>query len=187
MNTETRDYLKIGLLGVIAVCLVYGTFFKTKKSSRRSLKNTAVAESSSFPQAPEQNDLSVAIDPNKAEGSSHNYGSTTVSWDKETHNFGNIKQHSTNDHVFTFTNTGDQPLVIEDAQGSCGCTVPEYPKEPVMPGQTGEIKVKYSPGTQIGNQTKSVTITTNAEPKVHTLYINAVVEEAPDPLLQDGE
>ncbi|UTW64706.1 DUF1573 domain-containing protein [bacterium SCSIO 12741] len=99
------------------------------------------------------------------------------------HDFGTVKQHTENVHIFNFTNTGSTPLVIEDAKGSCGCTVPEYPREPIAPGATGEILVKYSPGNQIGQQTKTVVITANTEPKVTNLYINAVVEEAPDPAL----
>jgi hypothetical protein len=183
MNTETRDYLKIGLLGVIAVCLVYGTFFKTKRSSKRSLQSTIQSTPPNQQQSP-LNDLSVSIDPNKEQGQNHNYGTTTISWDKETHDFGVVKQHTTNTYKFSFTNSGNQPLVISDAQGSCGCTVPEYPKEPVMPGEAAEITVNYSPGTQMGPQQKTVTLTTNTQPNQHMLVIKANVEEAPDPLLE---
>jgi len=184
MTTETRDYLKIALLAVIAGCLTYGTFFK-KSKARRSLKpETAQFTPPPQPQFPQENDVRVGIDPSKNEGSASNFAATSIDWDGEQHDFGNVKQHSENVHVFNFTNTGDKPLIIEDAQGSCGCTVPEYPKEPILPGETGEITVKYSPGSQIGQQTKSVAITSNVEPRVTNLYINAVVEEAPDPLLE---
>lgn len=184
MNNETRDYIKIGLLAIISVCLVYGTFFK-KSKVKRSIKSTVSANSSLSNAGQSNNDLSVAIDPEKDQGasSSYNFGKTTMAWNSESHDFGTVKQHTENVHVFKFTNTGSEPLVIQNAQGSCGCTVPDYPKEPIMPGNSGEIKVKYSPGSQIGQQTKTVAITSNTEPGAMNLYISAVVEEAPDPLI----
>ena len=78
--------------------------------------------------------------------------------------------------IFKFTNTGSEPLIIEDAKGSCGCTVPVYPKEPIKPGETGEIEVEYSPGKQQGAQSKTVTITANTDPITTTLNISANVE-----------
>ena len=91
------------------------------------------------------------------------------------HNFGDIEQNTTNPKTFTFTNTGSEPLIISDAKGSCGCTVPEYPKQPIQPGESGEIKVVYSPGTQVNAQTKTVTITANTEPSTTVLRITANV------------
>ncbi|MGB0402587.1 MAG: DUF1573 domain-containing protein [Salibacteraceae bacterium] len=184
MNNETRDYIKIGLLAIISACLVYGTFFK-KSKVKRSIKSTVASNPRVNNQNQFNDDLSVAIDPEKDQGSSSNYNfkKTTMAWDNESHNFGTVKQHTENTHVFTFTNTGSEPLIIQNAQGSCGCTVPDYPKEPIMPGSSGEIKVKYSPGTQIGGQTKTVAITSNTEPGVMNLYITADVEEAPDPII----
>ena len=80
-------------------------------------------------------------------------------------------------NIFEFTNTGNEPLIIQDAKGSCGCTVPKYPKEPIAPGATGEIEVEYKPGTQKGNQTKAVTLTANTQPEQTVLQITAMVEE----------
>lgn len=102
---------------------------------------------------------------------------TTVSFAQTEHNFGNITQESENKHVFEFTNTGSEPLIISDAKGSCGCTVPNYPREPIPPGETGEIEVVYSPGKQKGNQTKTVTVTANTDPPTSKLQIRAMVEE----------
>jgi len=100
---------------------------------------------------------------------------TSISFAEMEHDFGTIEQNTTNPHVFSFTNTGTEPLLISDAKGSCGCTVPEYPKEPVMPGEKGEIKVVYSPGTQKNMQTKTVTLTANTEPATTVLRIKANV------------
>ena len=63
---------------------------------------------------------------------------------------------------FLFTNTGKEPLIISKAKGSCGCTVPEWPKEPIMPGENGVIKVNYDE-KRVGSFNKSVTITSNAK------------------------
>ena len=103
---------------------------------------------------------------------------TSMIFDSETHDFGTIKQNSTdNKYTFTFTNTGTNPLIISNAKGSCGCTVPKWPKEPIPPGGTGTIEVDYKPGSQKGNQKKTVTVTANTEPADTRLAINAVVEE----------
>jgi hypothetical protein len=76
-------------------------------------------------------------------------------------NYGSIEKGADGVRVFKFTNTGTAPLIISNAQGSCGCTVPTYPKEPIMPGEKGEIKVKYDT-QRVGAFTKYVTLTTNA-------------------------
>lgn len=102
---------------------------------------------------------------------------TTIAFAQESHDFGTIYQDSENRHVFSFTNTGSEPLVIESARGSCGCTVPSYPKEPIAPGATGEIEVIYKPGKQKASQNKTVTIVANTEPKNTVLNIKANVLE----------
>ena len=101
---------------------------------------------------------------------------TNVKFAEVNHNFGKIQQDTKNTKIFTFTNTGSEPLIIENAVGSCGCTVPKFPKEPIKPGATGKIEVVYSPGKQEGAQTKTVTITANTNPISTTLNISAEVE-----------
>jgi FtsZ-interacting cell division protein ZipA len=95
---------------------------------------------------------------------------------KETeHDFGNIKSDKKVQHTFTFTNTGQAPLIIENATATCGCTVPEWPKEPVLPGKTGTIKVEYDPAGRTAQQSKQITITANTEPSINQLTIRANV------------
>jgi len=76
--------------------------------------------------------------------------------------YGTIEQNSEPFRVFKFSNTGNEPLVIKHAKGSCGCTVPTYPKEPILPGESNEVKVRYDT-KRIGKFTKTVTLTTNEE------------------------
>lgn len=80
---------------------------------------------------------------------------------KETHDYGNVKYGGNGTCTFNFTNTGNAPLIISNAKGSCGCTVPEWPKEPIAPGAKGTITVKYDT-KRSGLINKSITITSNA-------------------------
>ena len=84
-----------------------------------------------------------------------------ISIDKDVHDYGKITQGANGTCVFTVTNTGNEPLIISLCKGSCGCTVPSCPKEPIAPGATAEIKVKYDTN-RVGPINKSVTITSNA-------------------------
>lgn len=93
------------------------------------------------------------------------------------HNFGNMKDGEIGVHDFEFTNTGKSPLIINNASGSCGCTVPEYPHEPIAPGKTGLLKVKFHSADKLGHQEKSVIVTTNSSRGTHMLYIKADVKK----------
>jgi hypothetical protein len=79
---------------------------------------------------------------------------------------------------FKFTNTGNEPLIIKSAKGSCGCTVPTYPQEPIMPGESNNIEVRYDT-QRVGNFTKTVTLTTNEANGTHTLTIKGEVKAPP--------
>lgn len=85
----------------------------------------------------------------------------TIDFSKEVHDYGSIKYGADGSCTFEFKNNGTAPLIISNAKGSCGCTVPEWPKEPIAPGATGVIKVKYDT-KRPGAINKSVTITSNA-------------------------
>lgn len=102
-----------------------------------------------------------------------------ISLDKEVHDYGTMKQGGDGTCEFTVTNTGDQPLIISQCQGSCGCTVPQCETAPIKPGTKSVIKVKYD-SNRVGPINKSVTITsnaTNAPSKVIT--IKGTIEAAP--------
>jgi hypothetical protein len=94
------------------------------------------------------------------------------------YDFGTIKQGESSTHEFKFTNTGNEPLVITRADGSCGCTVPEYPKEPIMKGQTASIKVTFNSAGKMGIQDKTVTITSNAKQNPMVLHMKGTIEKA---------
>ncbi|WP_298501520.1 DUF1573 domain-containing protein [uncultured Maribacter sp.] len=98
-----------------------------------------------------------------------------MSFDKSEHDFGSIIQGTPQETVFTFTNTGTGPLIITDAKSSCGCTIPEYPKNtPIAPGDSGKMTVKFN-GSGQNQVTKTITVTANTEKKSEILRIKAFV------------
>lgn len=97
----------------------------------------------------------------------------TMDFDDTVHNFGNITDGQKATHDFKFVNNGKTPLIISYAKGSCGCTVAEYPKDPIAPGESGVMKVLFDSKDKSGHQEKSVSITTNSKRGLHTLYIKA--------------
>ncbi len=116
-----------------------------------------------------------------------------MKFEQTTVDYGTIQQNSDPLRVFTFKNTGDSPLIITGAKGSCGCTVPSYPKKPIAPGETANIEVRYDT-KRVGAFRKSVRITTNEKtmqkskneqgeivekeaPKTHILYIKGDVKQ----------
>ena len=103
-----------------------------------------------------------------------------IKFDKLTHNFGTFSEKDpVVSCTFVFTNVGEQDLVINQAMASCGCTVPEYTKQPVKPGQQGEIKVTYNgTGKFPGHFKKSITVRTNGAVEMTRLYIEGDMEAA---------
>ncbi len=102
-----------------------------------------------------------------------------IKFDRELHDFGTIPFSGNGTYEFKFKNTGKEPLIISNAQGSCGCTVPTYPKNtPIKPGETQVIKVTYDT-KRVGNFTKTVTVYSNATTPEKILTIKGMVESAP--------
>lgn len=102
-----------------------------------------------------------------------------MTFEKDIHDFGTIDYAGNGTYDFKFKNTGTEPLIITDAKGSCGCTVPTYPKNiPIKPGETQIIKVTYDT-KRAGNFTKTVTINSNAKVPQKVITIKGVVQAAP--------
>ncbi len=99
-----------------------------------------------------------------------------MTFTEEVYNFGTIQSGEKVEHVFKFTNTGTAPLVIEGAKSTCGCTVPRFPKEAVLPGQSAEISVVFNSKGKSGRQRKPINITANTIPALTTVYIDGKVE-----------
>ena len=102
-----------------------------------------------------------------------------IEFKEETINYGEVEKGKDDGiRVFEFTNTGDAPLIIKNAKSSCGCTVPEWPKEPIAPGKSGEIKVVFDSNGKSGAQSKRVTIVSNTNPPESFLYLEGDVSGA---------
>ncbi|MGA9270652.1 MAG: DUF1573 domain-containing protein [Lutimonas sp.] len=106
-------------------------------------------------------------------------GGPRFKFDKTEHDFGTINEGDVVETVFAFTNVGKTELIITSAKGSCGCTVPQWPKEPIMPGEAGEIKVKFNSYRKPNLQQKQITLRTNTEGGKEILKIRAQVTPSP--------
>ena len=110
-----------------------------------------------------------------------NLPTTSLKFDKLSHDFGKVKEESDNKTVFRVTNTGKFPLIIDAVKASCGCTTPSKPTEPIAPGKSDKIEVVFHPNVgQLNKQSKTVRVTANTEPKETVLKISAFVEKKQD-------
>ena len=101
---------------------------------------------------------------------------TTLAYDRLKHDFGRIKADTDNFTEFIVTNTGTKPLIIDNVKASCGCTTPEKPEKPILPGKSDKIKVKLHPGAeQLNELQKTITVAANTEPRITTLSVKAFV------------
>jgi hypothetical protein len=96
-----------------------------------------------------------------------------------THDFGDIFQGDVVEHTFKFTNTGNQPLLITNIQTSCGCTTPQWPRDPIMPGGKGEIKVGFNSAGKMNKQTKVLPIISNSVSDVSVTFTTNVLDKKP--------
>lgn len=103
-----------------------------------------------------------------------------ITFEETVIDYGTIEQGSEPYRTFEFKNTGGAPLIIKNAKGSCGCTVPEWPKKPILPGEVNEIKVRYDTN-RLGNFRKTVRLTTNAGEEAVVLTIKGEVMKKEEP------
>lgn len=109
-------------------------------------------------------------DPLKMEEAAPAEGGPVMEFEAMEVDYGTIEQHGEPLRSLSFTNTGTEPLVIKNARGSCGCTVPIWPKEPIMPGETSSIDIRYATN-RLGKINKKVTITTNEGGQPHVIKV----------------
>lgn len=140
--------------------IILGLVVSTNSVINAQDKNTKTSASTA---------ASPAVNPNAAE----------IVFEKDLHDYGTIDQGANGVYEFKFTNKGKEPLIISKAVGSCGCTVPEWPKEPILPGASSKIKVSYDT-KRIGPFNKTVTISSNAKTPDKMLTIKGVVNAKPE-------
>ncbi len=103
--------------------------------------------------------------------------STSVLIIDTTYNFGKVAEGETVEYNYRFVNSGTKALVVDKASASCGCTVPEKPEQPVLPGDTGFIKVVFNSKNRIGFVDKTITVISNAKPAFPTLLLTGEIVE----------
>lgn len=122
----------------------------------------------------------LAAQATPTEGTPAPASKAVLSFESDVVDYGTIDQGSDPLRYAKFTNTGTEPLIISGAKGSCGCTVPNWPKDPIMPGETSQIEIRYDT-KRVGGINKTVTVTSNDPAGKHTIRvvgtINAVAQE----------
>ena len=163
----------IGILLIATVLVSCNSDLEKRVSSLEqrmvALENGTQAQSTSAPAA-----IQTASNPTnpqeKPDGPLPEFSFAETVYD-----FGQITEGDVVTHTFKFTNTGDAPLVIQNATATCGCTIPSYPKKPVPVGETGEIVVEFNSANKSGVQNKVITLTANTYPTTSKLNIKTVV------------
>lgn len=103
-----------------------------------------------------------------------------IEFEEAVYNFGEITAGDTVQHTFKFRNSGNVPLVIAAADAQCGCTVPDWPREPINPGKTGEIKVVFNSAHKIDKQDKKISVVANTDPEITVISLQGFVKPAPE-------
>ena len=111
---------------------------------------------------------------------------TTMTFAETEYDFGTVTEGEKVSHTYTFTNEGDEPLILSNAKGSCGCTVPQWPREPIAPGATGDVTVEFNSRGKSGDRNQKVTITANTNPAQTFIYLKGKVEKGEEnaPIVQ---
>ena len=156
---------KVVLTAVIGSFLFLGAC-KKKEEASTEMQNSPASSSASIG-IPEQEKRIVPADGKYP----------VMTFEKTEHDFGTIAAGSKVNYSFQFKNTGEADLIITRAVGSCGCTIPEYPKTPIKVGESAKIDVSFNSAGKHGNQQKSVTISTNTKAGVESLLIKASIKE----------
>lgn len=144
------------------------SFTSCKKEATTTPSTTVPTETTTVPSTPQSTTETTAP---VADGKQ-----TTISFTEEEFDFGDINQGDKVVHVFTFKNTGENDLTITKAVGSCGCTVPEFPKEPIAPGKTGTLKATFNSDGKSGPQNKSITVSANVPSGAAVIKIKANIK-----------
>ena len=108
---------------------------------------------------------------------SGNENAAIVSFDNAVYEFGTVQEGEKVEYTYSFTNTGKSPLIISNVSASCGCTTPEYSKQPINPGEKGSVTVVFDSQNQVGMQQKIITVLSNAEPSRTILQLKGEVKK----------
>jgi len=180
-----KNKIKIVLLTLIALGFGYKTYTMLSDDGsilKKSDSNTnAVVTADETIKTSDITPIKVQTNDKKNEIKTNpNEKKTSIVFEETEFDFGDVIKGENVQTSFKFVNTGENPLIIKNAKGSCGCTVPQYPREPIGPGESAEILIEFNSakgGT--GNQNKTITVTANTDPDQFVLRIraNVIVDE----------
>jgi hypothetical protein len=186
--------IQIGLLALLALLLAVNFFGGGLsnwfgKSEADKIRESAGIEGTDGGVAQKQAAFSTGNIPGTNANATEmpNVPTTTIKYDQDVFDFGVADEGTVVKHVYKFTNTGSEPLIISNAKGSCGCTVPTWPKQPVPPGGKGEISVEFDTKGKPGRQTKQVTVTGNTMPTDTHIEITGEVRGKDQPVSKGGK
>ena len=162
--------LKTALLTILALSVFTIALIELSGVSRTALFNKLNLRENSASAA------TVTTLPEPAKAIVKDRPKTSVRFDKDTIDFGVIKDGDLVEHTYKFRNTGSNPLMIDDVIATCGCTIPSYTKTPITPGQNGEIKISFNSKGKAGNVSKSITVISNADQERIPLHFKATVK-----------
>ena len=182
---EKSKQVQIGLLAVLALLLIANLFGGGFKNWLGKSENDRIREAAAEGGVAQRQ---AAFSTGNIPGTNINATQlpdvpvTQIKYEEESFDFGVADEGTVVKHLFKFTNTGSEPLIISNAKGSCGCTVPTWPKQPVPPGGNAEISVEFDTKGKPGRQTKSVTVTANTMPTDTHLEITGEVRSKDQPV-----
>lgn len=139
-------------------------------------QNNASSSEKTLEEFPTNGKVSEIIrNPVSAKGISSTDELAKIVFLEEEYNFGTVDEGKIVTHTFTFKNTGETPLLISNARATCGCTVPEWPQEPIQPGEKGDIKVRFNTANKVQDQVKVITVTANTYPSETKIRLKGFV------------
>lgn len=166
---------KIVLLSSVAILVLTASCKKTEELQNQDPSTGAmpIPEHTTHEVAPDTVMMSPPPMPETTQTPPADGKYPVMTFEKTEHDFGTINQGDKVTYSFVFKNTGATDLVIANAVGSCGCTVPEYPKEPLKPGESAKMKVSFNSAGKSGRQQKTVTVSTNTAAGKEILTVKA--------------
>ena len=161
--------MKISYLFTLITLIVFG-FISCDNNSAENAETTVTTETQNVDPAIVDNPMTAS------EQTTSNEKLPQITFAEESFDFGKIKQGDVVDHQFKFKNTGKSDLIITSASGSCGCTVPDWPKNPIPPGEEGKIDVQFNSAGKSGMQRVTVTLVANTIPNTKVLTVTGEVQ-----------
>jgi len=160
------------------IVLIFGlafTVFACDTKNKALERRVEALENKLSAMTPVAQSAPVPVNENIVAEEATNIPLAAIDFKERVFDFGTFQEGKVVNHTFTFTNTGNSPLIIQNASASCGCTVPVWPKEPIAPGGSGVIKVEFDSKGKLGVNNKTVTITANTDPNPTILTIKSNV------------